>query len=74
MRRSLLRCASSSVSVVVEEIGAGVLHALVEEEPVEVVAEVVVVRDVGFCALPTGFACWKRLRPREIRRSTFCSG
>ena len=32
---------------VVDEIGAGVLHALVEEEPVEVVAEVVVVRDVG---------------------------
>ena len=32
--------------VVVEEVGAGVLHALVEEQLVEVVAEVVVVRDV----------------------------
>ena len=46
MRRSLLRCASSSVSSVVEEIGAGILHALVEEEGIEIVAEVVVVRDV----------------------------
>ena len=46
IRRSLFCCACSERLVVVEEIGAGILHALVEEELVEVVAEVVVVRDV----------------------------
>ena len=44
--RSLFCCACSRRLVVVEEVGARILHALVEEELVEVVAEVVVVRDV----------------------------
>ena len=49
MSRSLFACACSRTLVVIEEIGARVLHALIEKQAVEIVSEIVVVRDVLLC-------------------------
>ena len=59
--------------IVIEEVGARVVHSLVEEQLVEVVAQIVVMGNVLLC-LADGFACWKRLNPRDTARSTFCKG
>ena len=44
-----LRESGLETLVVVEEIGARVLHALIEKQAVEIVSEIVVVRDVLLC-------------------------
>ena len=60
--------------VVVEEVGARILHALVEEQRVEVVAEIVVMGDV-LARLADRVGLLDALAaPCEMRRSTFCSG
>ena len=60
--------------VVVEEVGARVLHALIEEQLVEVVAEIVVVRDV-LLRLADRIGLLEALQAAATcLRSTFCIG